>query len=162
MDSAHYFFCGVVWLRSFGSLAAANHRQWFLGCSYRPTHVVHASRAPTTHADFRRSWHRFRTHRRHRSRNGEREHSWLDRHSASLLVSAPQIRYSLRHGRGPGISPTAWAFLATSSYLWFAYGIGAREVPVIANSGIAALLGTAVVIALLVRPQPQHLASSAP
>ena len=81
---------------------------------------------------------------------------------ASLLVSAPQIRYSLRHGRGPGISPTAWAFLATSSYLWFAYGIGAREVPVIANSGIAALLGTAVVIALLVRPQPQHLASSAP
>ena len=73
---------------------------------------------------------------------------------ASLLVSAPQIRYSLRHGRGPGISVVAWAFLATSSYLWFTYGIGSRELPVIANSGIAALLGTIVVVALLVRPAP--------
>ncbi len=81
MDSSHYFFCGVVWLRSFGSLAAANHRQWFVGCSHRPTHVVHAPRSATTHADSCRSGHRPFTRHRHRSRNGEREHSWLDRHS---------------------------------------------------------------------------------
>jgi len=73
---------------------------------------------------------------------------------ASLLVNLPQIRYTIRHGRGPGISVAAWAFLATSSYLWFAYGIGSGEVPVIINSGIAALLGTTAVIALLVRPTP--------
>jgi len=73
---------------------------------------------------------------------------------ASLLVNLPQIRYTIRHGRGPGISVAAWAFLATSSYLWFTYGIGAGEVPVIINSGIAALLGTTAVIALLVRPTP--------
>ena len=79
---------------------------------------------------------------------------------ASLLVSAPQIRYSLRHGRGPGISVVAWAFLAASSYLWFTYGIGSRELPVIANSGIAAVLGTIVVVALIVRPQAQELAKS--
>ena len=71
---------------------------------------------------------------------------------ASLTLSIPQIRYTLRHGRGPGISLPAWVFLATSSYLWFTYGIGAGQVPV--NSGMAALLGTVVVIALLVRPQP--------
>ena len=71
---------------------------------------------------------------------------------ASILVNLPQIRYTIQHGRGPGISVAAWAFLATSSYLWFTYGIGAGEVPVIINSGIAALLGTIAVIALLVRP----------
>lgn len=73
---------------------------------------------------------------------------------ASLTLSIPQIRYTLRHGRGPGISLPAWVFLATSSYLWFTYGIGAGQVPVIVNSGMAALLGTVVVIALLVRPHP--------
>jgi uncharacterized protein with PQ loop repeat len=71
---------------------------------------------------------------------------------ASILVNLPQIRYTIQHGRGPGISVAAWAFLATSSYLWFTYGIGAGEVPVIINSGIAALLGTVAVTALLVRP----------
>ena len=71
---------------------------------------------------------------------------------ASILVNLPQIRYTIQHGRGPGISVAAWAFLAGSSYLWFTYGIGAGEVPVIINSGIAALLGTIAVIALLVRP----------
>lgn len=71
---------------------------------------------------------------------------------ASLTVSIPQIRYTLKHGRGPGISVFAWAFLATSSYLWFTYGIGAGELPVVVNSGLAALLGTFVVVALLVRP----------
>ena len=71
---------------------------------------------------------------------------------ASILVNLPQIRYTIQHGRGPGISVAAWAFLATSSYLWFTYGIGAGEVPVIINSGIAALLGTTAVAALLVRP----------
>lgn len=78
---------------------------------------------------------------------------------ASLLVNLPQIRYTIRHGRGPGISVAAWAFLATSSYLWFAYGIGSGEVPVIINSGIAALLGTTAVIALLVRPAPIEASS---
>ena len=73
---------------------------------------------------------------------------------ASILVNLPQIRYTIQHGRGPGISVAAWAFLATSSYLWFTYGIGAGEIPVIINSGIAALLGTTAVIALLVRPAP--------
>jgi uncharacterized protein with PQ loop repeat len=73
---------------------------------------------------------------------------------ASILVNLPQIRYTIQHGRGPGISVAAWAFLAGSSYLWFTYGIGAGEVPVIINSGIAALLGTTAVIALLVRPTP--------
>jgi len=72
---------------------------------------------------------------------------------ASLTVSIPQIRYTLKHGRGEGISVFAWAFLATSSYLWFTYGIGAGEVPVVVNSGLAALLGTFVVVALLARPQ---------
>ena len=71
---------------------------------------------------------------------------------ASILVNLPQIRYTIQHGRGPGISVAAWAFLATSSYLWFTYGIGAGEIPVIINSGIAALLGTTAVVALLVRP----------
>jgi uncharacterized protein with PQ loop repeat len=71
---------------------------------------------------------------------------------ASILVNLPQIRFTIQHGRGPGISVAAWAFLATSSYLWFTYGIGAGEVPVIINSGIAALLGTTAVAALLVRP----------
>ncbi len=71
---------------------------------------------------------------------------------ASLAVSIPQIRYTLKHGRGPGISVLAWMFLAASSYLWFTYGIGAGEVPVILNSGLAALLGTIVVAALLLRP----------
>jgi len=75
---------------------------------------------------------------------------------ASILVNLPQIRYTIRHGRGPGISVAAWAFLATSSYLWFTYGIGAGEVPVVINSGIAALLGTTAVIALLVRPVPKQ------
>ncbi len=73
---------------------------------------------------------------------------------ASILVNLPEIRYTIQHGRGPGISVAAWAFLATSSYLWFAYGIGAGDIPVIINSGIAALLGTTAVIALLVRPAP--------
>lgn len=73
---------------------------------------------------------------------------------ASLTLSIPQIRYTLRHGRGPGISLPAWVLLATSSYLWFTYGIGAGQVPVIVNSGMAALLGTVVVFALLVRPHP--------
>lgn len=76
---------------------------------------------------------------------------------ASLTVSIPQIRFTIRHGRGPGISLAAWTFLAASSYLWFTYGIGAGEIPVIANSGIAALLGTTVVIALVVRPQAPAL-----
>ncbi|MEX1217755.1 MAG: hypothetical protein WEA11_04475 [Acidimicrobiales bacterium] len=73
---------------------------------------------------------------------------------ASILVNLPQIRYTIRHGRGPGISVAAWAFLATSSYLWFAYGIGADELPVVINSGIAALLGTTAVLALLLKPAP--------
>ena len=71
---------------------------------------------------------------------------------ASLTVSIPQIRFTIRHGRGPGISLAAWIFLASSSYLWFTYGVGAGEIPVIANSGIAALLGTTVVVALLLNP----------
>ena len=53
----------------------------------------------------------------------------------------------------------AWAFLTASSFLWFTYGIGAGEVPVIINSGIAALLGTTAVIALLVRPAPIQVSS---
>ena len=73
---------------------------------------------------------------------------------ASLAVSIPQIRYTLKHGRGEGISVPAWTFLAASSYLWFTYGIGSGEVPVIINSGLAALLGTIVVVALLIRPRP--------
>jgi len=78
---------------------------------------------------------------------------------ASILVNLPQIRFTIRHGRGPGISVAAWAFLATSSFLWFTYGIGAGEIPVIINSGIAALLGTTAVIALLVRPAPTQASS---
>jgi uncharacterized protein with PQ loop repeat len=78
---------------------------------------------------------------------------------ASILVNLPQIRYTIRHGRGPGISVAAWAFLATSSYLWFAYGIGSGEVPVVINSGIAALLGTTAVVTLLVRPSPVQASS---
>lgn len=78
---------------------------------------------------------------------------------ASILVNLPQIRYTIQHGRGPGISVAAWAFLAGSSYLWFTYGIGAGEVPVIINSGIAALLGTIAVIALLVRPTTRQSTS---
>ena len=78
---------------------------------------------------------------------------------ASILVNLPQIRYTIRHGRGPGISVAAWAFLTTSSYLWFTYGIGAGEIPVVINSGIAALLGTTAVIALLVRPAPKQASS---
>lgn len=71
---------------------------------------------------------------------------------ASLAVSIPQIRFTLKHGRGHGISVLAWIFLASSSYLWFTYGVGAGELPVIVNSGLAALLGTFVVVALFIRP----------
>ena len=78
---------------------------------------------------------------------------------ASILVNLPQIRFTIQHGRGPGISVAAWALLATSSYLWFTYGIGAGEVPVIINSGIAALLGTTAVVTLLVRPSPVQASS---
>ena len=77
---------------------------------------------------------------------------------ASLTLGIPQIRFTLRHGRGPGISLPAWTFLAASSYMWFTYGVGSGEVPVMVNSGIAAVLGTIVVIALIARPNPSGTA----
>ena len=71
---------------------------------------------------------------------------------ASLLMSIPQIRYGLRHGRGPGVSLVAWTTITISAFLWFVYGIGAGEVPVFVNSGLQTILSCTVVLVLFTRP----------
>lgn len=71
----------------------------------------------------------------------------------SLLLNLPQIRYTLRHGRGPGVSVLGWAMMGTSSTLWCIYGIGTGEAPVIVNSGVQSLMLFTVVVALLIRPE---------
>ena len=71
---------------------------------------------------------------------------------ASLMVSLPQIRYSLKHGRGEAVSLIGWAMLASSSTLWFVYGIGSGEAPVMLNSGVGSLLSWTVVAVLIIRP----------
>lgn len=78
---------------------------------------------------------------------------------ASLMVSLPQIRYSLKHGRGEAVSLLGWAMLASSSTLWFIYGIGANEAPVKLNSGVGSLLAWTVVVVLVVRPHPVNAPS---
>lgn len=72
---------------------------------------------------------------------------------ASLMMTTPQVIHSIRHGRGPGISLLGWTFLTISSFLWFAYGIGAREWPVVFNTSLGSLLALAVVVTLAFRPQ---------
>lgn len=71
---------------------------------------------------------------------------------ASLLMTVPQIRYSLRHGRGPGVSLVAWVTISISAFLWFVYGVGAGEVPVFVNSFMQTILSSTVVVVLLARP----------
>ena len=71
---------------------------------------------------------------------------------ASMAMLVPQVVYSFRHGRGPGISRLGWAFLATSSSLWFLYGIGAGDWPVIINTSIGMVLSWTVAVMLIVRP----------
>lgn len=71
---------------------------------------------------------------------------------ASLLMSLPQIRYAIRHGRGPGVSILGWALSAFAAVMWFVYGIGTRQIPVFINTGIQTVLLFAVVIALLANP----------
>ena len=78
---------------------------------------------------------------------------------ASLMVSLPQIRYSLKHGRGEAVSLLGWAMLASSSTLWFIYGIGADEAPVKLNSGVGSLLAWTVVAVLVIRPHPVNAPS---
>ena len=65
----------------------------------------------------------------------------------------------LRVRSAEGIAPSTWILLSLSSLGWFAYGIGSGEVPVVINSGIAALLGTTAVVTLLVRPSPVQASS---
>ena len=71
---------------------------------------------------------------------------------ASLLMSLPQIRYAVRHGRGPGVSVLGWALSGFAAAMWFVYGIGTRQIPVFINTGIQTVLLFAVVIALIANP----------
>ena len=71
---------------------------------------------------------------------------------ASLLMSLPQIRYAVRHGRGPGVSVLGWALGALAAVMWFVYGVGTRQIPVFINTGIQTVLLVAVVIALIANP----------
>jgi uncharacterized protein with PQ loop repeat len=71
---------------------------------------------------------------------------------ASLLMSLPQIRYAVRHGRGPGVSVLGWALSGFAAAMWFVYGIGTRQIPVFINTGIQTVLLFAVVFALLNNP----------
>ena len=72
---------------------------------------------------------------------------------ASLFMSLPQIRYAIRHGRGPGVSVLGWALSGFAAAMWFVYGIGTRQIPVFINTGIQSILLFTVVIALLQNPQ---------
>lgn len=71
---------------------------------------------------------------------------------ASLLMSLPQIRYALRHGRGPGVSVLGWALSGLAASMWFVYGIGTRQIPVFVNTGIQTVLLFTVVVALMANP----------
>lgn len=71
---------------------------------------------------------------------------------ASLLMSLPQIRYAVRHGRGPGVSVLGWALSGFAASMWFIYGIGTRQIPVFINTGIQTVLLFTVVTALLANP----------
>jgi uncharacterized protein with PQ loop repeat len=71
---------------------------------------------------------------------------------ASLLMSLPQIRYAIRHGRGPGVSVMGWALSGFAAVMWFVYGIGTRQIPVFINTGIQTVLLFGVVTALLNNP----------
>ena len=73
----------------------------------------------------------------------------------SLSMTTPQVIYTLRHGRGPGISLPGWVFLTFSSFLWLMYGIGAQELPVVFNTSIGTVLALCVVIALILDRSPQ-------
>lgn len=72
----------------------------------------------------------------------------------SLSMTTPQVIYTLRHGRGPGISLPGWIFLTFSSFLWLMYGIGAKELPVVFNTSVGTLLALCVVIALVIDRTP--------
>jgi uncharacterized protein with PQ loop repeat len=72
---------------------------------------------------------------------------------ASLLMSLPQIRYALRHGRGPGVSVLGWSLNGCAVLLWFIYGVGTRQIPVYINTGIQSVLVLSVVLALLANPE---------
>jgi uncharacterized protein with PQ loop repeat len=80
---------------------------------------------------------------------------------ASLLMTLPQIRYSLRHGRGPGVSIVAWVAISISAFLWFVYGIGAGEVPVFVNSFMQTILSSTVAFVLIARPMALQTAGDA-
>lgn len=71
---------------------------------------------------------------------------------ASLFMSLPQIRYAIRHGRGPGVSVLGWALGGLAASMWFVYGIGTQQIPVSVNTGIQTVLLVTVVIALLANP----------
>ena len=72
---------------------------------------------------------------------------------ASMFLNVPQIRHTLRFGRGPGVSIIGWAMMGASAALWCTYGIGTGEAPVILNSAVQALMISAVVAMLLIRPE---------
>ncbi|CAB4622663.1 unannotated protein [freshwater metagenome] len=80
---------------------------------------------------------------------------------ASLLMTVPQIRYSLRHGRGPGVSLVAWVTISISAFLWFVYGVGAGEAPVFVNSFMQTILSSTVVLVLIARPMALEPAGDA-
>ena len=69
-------------------------------------------------------------------------------------MSLPQIRYTMRHGRGPGVSVLGWALSGLAAAMWFVYGIGTRQIPVAINTGIQTVLIFAAVGALLNNPIP--------
>jgi uncharacterized protein with PQ loop repeat len=71
---------------------------------------------------------------------------------ASLFMNVPQIRYAIRHGRGPGVSVLGWALGASAAAMWFVYGVGTRQIPVFINTGIQTVLLVTVVIALMANP----------
>lgn len=71
---------------------------------------------------------------------------------ASLFMSLPQIRYAIRHGRGPGVSVLGWGLSGVAAAMWFVYGVGTRQIPVFINTGIQTVLLFGVVIALIANP----------
>jgi uncharacterized protein with PQ loop repeat len=80
---------------------------------------------------------------------------------ASLFMSLPQIRYAIRHGRGPGVSVLGWTLGALAAAMWFVYGIGTRQIPVYVNTGIQTVLLFTVVIALMANPMHSPAESQA-
>jgi MtN3 and saliva related transmembrane protein len=72
--------------------------------------------------------------------------------AASLTTFAflPQVVQTWRSGRTDGLNLAMLAVLATGILLWFVYGIGARQLPVILANG-ATLVLVSILLGLKMR-----------